>query len=273
MNEKISIIVPIYNAAPYLDRCIETLIKQTYQNKEIILVNDGSKDNSLSICELWKTKSPLITVISQKNQGVTIARKNGVWASTGSIVAFVDSDDELPLNAIELLYDAMGSSDIVIGQVEFHGKWDWPYSPKNFVVDRKKYLKMMFRSKCVHGGPFARLFRRSLFDENVFDIPRSINCGEDFLMNLRLAFKAKTVQFIPELVYLYLSREGSVMNSGTSTVSTMKVMREYETHLRNCFGESMSWFEKKLFFKALLGRRIRFLKSKVKKISKKIHLT
>lgn len=107
----ISIIVPIYNAEDFLDECISSLIKQTLNSIEIILVNDGSKDNSLSICEDYAKKDNRVIILSQENKGVSEARKNGVRISKGSYIMFVDSDDWIDLKTCEVTYNKITSEN------------------------------------------------------------------------------------------------------------------------------------------------------------------
>ena len=92
-QSKISIIVPVYNTGKYLPRCLESIMKQTYQNIEIVLVDDGSTDDSFSICEEYAARDSRIVVVRQENMGNNAARKTGVNVSTGNYITFVDSDD------------------------------------------------------------------------------------------------------------------------------------------------------------------------------------
>ena len=112
--KKVSIIVPIYNAEEYLPKCIDSLINQTYQNIEIILLNDGSTDNTQNIIASYKDKR--IIAINKKNTGIADTRNEGIKKSTGEYIMFVDSDDYLELNSIELLIKKLekDKSDIVM---------------------------------------------------------------------------------------------------------------------------------------------------------------
>jgi len=107
MKEKISIIIPIYNTATYLDRCISSIIAQSYKNIEILLINDGSTDNSGHICSIWAAKDKRIKVIHKKNSGVSNTRNMGLSIAQGELIAFVDSDDYLSPNIYERLYCLM----------------------------------------------------------------------------------------------------------------------------------------------------------------------
>ena len=92
---KISVIVPIYNAAPYVAKCLEGILSQTYRNIEVILIDDGSTDRSAEICQAFAQKDPRIRFISQENQGVSATRNNGIALAEGEFIAFIDSDDEV----------------------------------------------------------------------------------------------------------------------------------------------------------------------------------
>ena len=107
MNDLISIVVPVYNVENYLDKCIETIVKQTYKNIEIILVDDGSKDNSGSKCDEWKNKDKRIKVIHKVNGGLSSARNAGIEVAAGKYINFIDSDDYIDLRMIEILYNTI----------------------------------------------------------------------------------------------------------------------------------------------------------------------
>lgn len=105
MNPLISIVVPVYNVAPYLSRCVSSIISQTYKNVEIILVDDGSTDQSGQICDELKQSDKRIIVIHKRNGGVSDARNIGISASCGEYVSFVDSDDQIDNDYVEYLYN------------------------------------------------------------------------------------------------------------------------------------------------------------------------
>lgn len=103
MNELISIVIPVYNVEKYIDKCLETIVKQTYQHLEIILVDDGSTDLSGEKCDLWKKKDSRIIVIHKENGGLSSARNAGINIATGDYISFIDSDDFIDLTMIEKL--------------------------------------------------------------------------------------------------------------------------------------------------------------------------
>ena len=129
MNSLISVIVPIYNVEKYLDRCVESIINQTYKNLEIILVDDGSPDNCTQMCDDYAKKDSRIRVVHKENGGLSDARNAGMEVATGEYVSFIDSDDYISLDFYETLFQTMidNDSDIVeCSVVKFYenGKFD-----------------------------------------------------------------------------------------------------------------------------------------------------
>lgn len=107
-NHLISIIIPVYNVEPWLDECLESVVGQTYENLEIIIVNDGSTDSSGEICEKWANKGSRIKLFIQENAGLSAARNAGLRNAIGDYYLFVDSDDYIEPNMAACLYDALG---------------------------------------------------------------------------------------------------------------------------------------------------------------------
>lgn len=120
-TEKVSIVVPVFNAEKTIKRCIESLLQQTYQNIQIIVINDGSKDQSLKICQEYQFQDPRIDVITHENRGVSYTRNKGIKHATGKYLMFVDSDDYVEPNMIEKYIEAMmqNKADVVIGGIHF----------------------------------------------------------------------------------------------------------------------------------------------------------
>lgn len=200
---KVSIIVPVFNAELYLDECLSSILSQDFTEFECILVNDGSTDSSPLICENYKEKDSRIIVLNQNNCGATKARFNGVKVAKSEWIMFVDSDDILNVNSLSLLLDSSKDVDIVIGQTRlFPPAFTWPYILTNENFDRLTYLRKLVTGK-VHGGPCARIIKKELFNEFVFNIPNSVICGEDYIMNIRLCLNLTSVKIIDQTVYNY----------------------------------------------------------------------
>ncbi len=196
----ISVIVPVYKVEKYLQACISSILSQSFTEFELILVDDGSPDSSGAICEKYACKDSRIKVLHTENGGVTAARKCGLDIAQGDYITFVDSDDTLPVTALEDLWNEIrnGEYDIVIGRFD---RKMYPTAS----LSASKYQSLSVSGKIIHTAPWARLISVRLFDENTLDIPRTIVKGEDMLMNIRLAFKnRKPVRLLSKQVYNYI---------------------------------------------------------------------
>lgn len=204
---KISVVVPVYKVEAYLQECIDSILAQTFRDFELILVNDGSPDSSGDICEAAAKSDARIRVQHQQNQGVTRARANGVAAAQGEFITFVDSDDTLPPHALQILVNhADHKTDIVLGNIKGYSS-----CPPFGEVPLDIYRQMCVVMKGVLNGPVAKLIRRTLFNDWVFDMPRELKVGEDAIMNTRLAYRAKgKIYNTGAVVYHYRTNEASV---------------------------------------------------------------
>lgn len=216
MNEitpKISVIVPVYKAENYLHRCVDSLLAQTFQDFEILLVDDGSPDRSGEICDEYAQKDKRIRVFHKENGGVTSARSLGVKSANGIYIFFVDSDDEVPDYALQVLFSATSKQyDIVVGRMD-----DGKYKKEELTVEE-------FRSYTIEGkylpcGPCGRLIKSTLFNAETLNIPREIIKGEDMLMNIRLAFtNTKKVRLVSANIYHYCLNPDSCIHTFLNTL-------------------------------------------------------
>ena len=215
----VSIIVPVYNTAEYVEACIQSILSQSYQHIELILVNDGSTDGSGDICRKYESLSHVL-YIEQENQGVSAARKRGVDNAKGEWIMFVDSDDLLIKESIPTLMDICESADIIMaGNQSYKSLLRLPDH-----LNKQHYLEMQY-ARDLSASPCAKLFRRSLFDENTLAFPRHINRGEDYLMNLMLAINNQ------KDVYLYKHQVYYVRENMTSTRHTHLFTLDYMQEL------------------------------------------
>lgn len=193
----VSIIVPIYNSEDTIGDCIRSIVDQSFADIEIILVNDGSIDGSQQICDEYAQKDARIRVFFQENKGRSVARMNGFIHSTGEWITFVDSDDTLPRNAIELLYGkANDNTDIVFGN-----GYSLP-NEKRTVIPIDDFRHLAIRAEGTIGVPWGSMYRRTLLSEYAFDVPRDIYNGEDYIFWLRIVFNTeKGVNIVYESVY------------------------------------------------------------------------
>lgn len=218
-NHKVSVIVPVYNSEAYLPMCIESIISQTYDNIEIILVDDGSKDNSLEICKSYANIDNRIKVIHQENGGVSAARNTGMDASKGEYITFVDSDDKLLQNGIFLLVKDIEDfgADIATASKLY-------ITPDNKEVSRnldnveeitvfsgtdalKLSLNIDRRMTSCHG----KLFRRQFVSDIRYVEGRKIN--EDFYFVFLCCLKKPILTYRNEVVYKYYYRGDSATHA------------------------------------------------------------
>lgn len=209
----ITVVVPAYNQQRYIRKCIHSILRQTYPNLEILLVNDASTDRTLSIATKMAAKDSRLRIISQPvNQGVDRARFRGIGEAKGDFLVFVDSDDWLPLNSIEVLYQAQqkDNADIVEG-----GNWrvfDSLALFKKLVTHEAKVIRQpelfddyyisYFGYNKLEVSLWAKLFRKSLFDD-VRPQPSGLSMGEDMLVSMQLLPAVNCYVVIDQPVYYY----------------------------------------------------------------------
>lgn len=217
-NELITIVVPIYNVERYLEKCLTSIILQTYKNLEIILVNDGSTDNSLKICEEFKKNDDRIKIINQKNAGLSAARNTGINEATGEYIAFIDSDDFVSCKFIENLYkEALKNNcDIVCCDFyyinEIEKKW-YIKEKENKVYTSIEAIKDIFIGKQnTEVMTWNKLYRLELF--NKYDIRFPVGkLNEDNFTTYKLYYYSNTISLINDKLYYYLQRKNSIMNT------------------------------------------------------------
>ena len=210
MDPKISVIVPVYKAENYLHRCVDSILAQTFTNFEVLLIDDGSPDKSGEICDEYALKDSRVRVIHQANGGVTMARFTGVNnVGNSEFITFVDADDLLPNTALNDLYMTSDADcDIIVGSYDKNYRI---YS--DCFISSDEYSRKLLSDE-MHSEPWARLFRKSLFNVEVFNLSRRIVVGEDLIMNLRLSFiNCRDVKIVKSVVYCYNDIPTSVMNT------------------------------------------------------------
>lgn len=199
---KISVIVPVYNAEKYLDRCIQSVLQQTYPNWELILIDDGSKDESGSIADQYKQTEDRIRVIHQQNAGVSTARNQGLDMATGNYIAFLDADDELTTDCLKKLIETAveNHADIVAGKCSSDRKSTNPLGEIT-VWRGEEALKNALMDNPFTYSAWAKLFRRECIGNTRF-VPE-IKINEDSYFIFQLVAKKPTFVGIEDEVYLY----------------------------------------------------------------------
>ena len=225
MNEKITVIVPVYNVKHYLDKCLDSLINQTYKNLEIIVINDGSTDNSGIICQEYAQKDNRIIYIEKENGGQSEARNMGLDRMTGTYVTFVDSDDWVEPNYVEVLYKKLLEycADIAVGNYYSYNEQEGIFYFHIFgnsyyekVYDNVSIFENFYESEhmknfaliCVGG----KLYKSDLFRELRFEVGK---LGEDGYLNQKIYLLAEKTIYLNAGLYAYRQREGSSSRSWT----------------------------------------------------------
>lgn len=226
---KISIIVPIYKVKKeYLVKCIDSLINQTFKNIEIILVDDGSPDESGNICDNYATLDERIKVIHQENSGVSVARNKGINESKGEWLIFVDADDWIELDTCEQYAKAIeyNNIDMILSKSYIYfnsNKIDESYSKYKsdaIINNKKELIESLFLVKnkdnvsfTYIGAPWGKCLKKSILMENNIFFKNGVKIGEDALFNYRYFSVLDNVMFINKSFYYYRMNDNSVTNS------------------------------------------------------------
>ena len=215
MNDLISVIVPVYNVEGYLDECLSSVINQTYKNLEIIIINDGSTDKSLSICKKYAKKDKRIKLINQENHGLSYCRNYGISLSTGMYIAFVDSDDILDVKMYEILHKELveNKCDFSISAFrEFkdsfvqNDKYDYSFE----IMSKEYFIKELMKDKKITNHVWNKLYKRELFKDVSFPLNRKY---EDIGTLYKVVEKSNDIVYIEFELYGYRKRETSIVNN------------------------------------------------------------
>lgn len=251
MKPKISIIIPVYNAEKYISEAVESVLEQGYKNYEIILINDGSTDNSGRICEDFSKRNDRIHYIEQENTGVCGARNAGLDVAIGELVFFMDSDDWLEPDSLSVLYDEFQrtNSDMIVADMRFVGeirKRELHVFDKSFTTTDEDWIDK-YEMACIGygynpnpgtkfniaglGSMGNKLYKRSIIEKNKlrFD-PYTMGIYEDNLFVLHYLVNCKSVTYISKIVYNY--REVGNSNSRGFKSKTLEINRRIFTRIQ-----------------------------------------
>lgn len=216
---KVSVIVPVYNSEKYLKRCLDSIILQTYENLEIIIVNDGSTDGSANIIKEYKRRDSRIKEICQINQGCVVSRVNGIKEATGEYCMFVDSDDWIEKITIEKLVKKIEDTDADIVKFRFIYEPSkkvqnsmYQYNNISIEGEAKKKLYNLLLTTSNLNNLANQIVKRKLFNIDNDNFKMNIRQGEDLLVNLDLFYRAKKILLTDETYYHYFKNECSITN-------------------------------------------------------------
>lgn len=216
MKVKLSVIVPIYKVEEYLECCLESIINQTYKELEIILVNDGSPDRCIDICNRYKNLDNRIIIINKENGGLSSARNKGLDVATGKYIAFVDSDDYIKVDMYENLIRIVEKEKADIVQCGFQrvheeGEVLNQWIPKLGILNTKKeILNAYFEEGGIHSVVWNKLYKKDLFKDIRMVEGRN---NEDTMVTPEILLRANKVINIDSVYYNYLQRDNTIMSS------------------------------------------------------------
>lgn len=216
MNSVISVIIPVYKVEKYLDKCLESIVQQTYANLEIILVDDGSPDMCPKKCDDWAKKDNRIKVIHKANEGLGFARNSGLDIAKGDYVTFVDSDDYLANNTIEILLSIAEQyqSDLVEGKHVIVHSNGIQYASGNAASDRtvskSDAIKELGISKELSVYSTGKLYRKHIFEKIRY---KPLKCAEDMYIIPDIIERCKTISFASSAIYFYYQNESSIVHT------------------------------------------------------------
>lgn len=218
---KLSVIVPVYKVEKYLRKCIESILKQTFTDFELLLIDDGSPDNCPVICDEYAEKDFRVKVFHQPNGGVSSARNTGLKNATGEWIGFIDSDDYIESKAYQMLIEAAESNACDAAIMDFCYVDEYGNVPpgkeriygEKMLLSRKEAIAMQFDIPLsIRLVMFNKMFKRNILDGLFFD--ENIHCAEDTLLLSKCLERIQRAVFIREPLYKNVQREGSAMHGG-----------------------------------------------------------
>lgn len=220
MNKKVSVVVPVYNVEDYLDKCVKSIVSQTYENLEIILVDDGSVDRSPQICDQWAAKDNRIKVVHKKNGGLSSARNAGIDNATGKYIMFEDSDDWLEIELIEKCVDRIKKTmaDIVIfgyKKVDERGNCleELTFGSQN--CSKEELTNQLFKriTEMSFGYAWNKMYDLEIIRKSELEFDSGIVDREDLVFNMQLLKYLNKISYLEFVGYSYLQRGTSLLHN------------------------------------------------------------
>jgi len=227
-NNQVSIIIPVFNLEAFLEKCIDSIIGQTYNNIEIIIIDDGSTDSSRTIIENYRQKDSRIHLLKGDHKGTAAARKLGIQFAHGDYLTFVDGDDWLDKDSIETMVMPFTTSecDIVVAQhrrvfieeeTRYEFKDDYPFD----IIDPISFMDIINERKDF--TLWAKMFKKELFENIIFHV--GVPIGQDGLVLKQAILKSTIIYATNKIVYNYLYRKGSAMRKSTLIINKLHFLK------------------------------------------------
>ena len=226
----VSIIVPVYNAEKTIDRCVSSILNQSYKDFELLLMNDGSTDRSGSLCDAYEERDSRVHVLHKENTGVSDTRNQGIAMARGEYLQFADSDDWLAPDAVAGFVRAATEHQCDMVIADFYRvigervaqKGD---IEKDGVMDRTEYaVNMMQRpADFYYGVLWNKFYKRSIIEKHQIRMDSSVSWCEDFMFNMEYVRHARTIYAMKVPVYYYVKTKGSLVSQGISVKKTIQM--------------------------------------------------
>ena len=211
-NNKISVIVSVYNTEKYVEKCIESILNQTYSNLELILIEDKSTDHSLEILRKYKERKNVVLIENPQNRGLSYSRNIGLKNSSGDYIGYIDSDDYIEPDYYEKLYEALikNKADIAVCDMKLYYE-----KTKTFQINRgcDGNKTIDFINNGLAASACNKLFKRQIIEKYPFAEGK---VNEDIAVVVPALLEAKKIQYVPDVYYYYVQRENSIQNSAFS---------------------------------------------------------
>lgn len=279
LTPKISVIIPVYNVEKYLNKCIDSVLNQTYKDFELILVDDGSPDKSGKICDDYAKKDKKIKVLHTENSGASKARNNGLSIAQGEFITFLDSDDYWEKDFLYNAISKIGNTDIYISGIKFFGGKDNREFISSFsgeITVKELYERVFYDIPQINlCGPCCKLFKLKIIKDKNITFDPLIRCGEDTDFNLSYARFARTAYIDNQSYYNYYRGNLESLFSSYNPhyyLDHVKVNDKWLKHIEdlNCSTATIENF-KRTYVNALIGNlHMVFSMSRSKKEKKQI---
>ena len=266
----ISIIVPIYNSENYLEQCIDSILNQTFKDFELLLVDDGSTDNSMPICLQYSKRDNRIHCYAQKNLGPSVARNRGLEKARGEYITFVDSDDYLNPDALEMLYNAIqdGTYDLVrcsFQCVGIRSKLNAGEFPDMVAHSKYELAQIYYKNyeSYLHANVWGKLYRASIIKEHKIKFKENIHVCEDRIFNVEYAQHASSAILLKYIGYNYVDR-GNVSLVQRADLKSLEGTLEVFIHEKEYFSKLVDEFDSIAFSNQALASQSGCLRCVIK---------
>jgi glycosyltransferase involved in cell wall biosynthesis len=249
MKPKLSVVIPVYNAGRYLNRCIDSLLAQTMGECEFIFVNDGSTDDSASVLEQYLAADERIKLIHQSNKGVSMARNAGLAVARGDYIGFVDADDDIAADLYERMYTAATQEDCDVVVSNFVSELgghqvvtSYPFH-RNMVIPeaciRNEVLPFFMRSDSLNTA-CSKLYRRKIIEDYSIRFPENVALGEDGMFNILYFSRIRSMLYIDYTGYYYRETPGSATRNVAAKDYFLRAVEVYESEVPLCYRSKIS---------------------------------